>query len=140
MNKYLIIASILLATSMAMADCCDCRCPKPKPVCKPRIITKTVTVEKPVITEKVVVVEKPTIKERVIVKEQIVVKKVYKKNRVSLLAGSGPTRLEKDSPKVNLLREPVGGIQYQRMFSNSFSIGVQVQTNETVLGSVGIDF
>lgn len=134
MKKYLIIASVLLTASLAMADCCDCKCPKPKPVCKPRIITKTVTVEKPVITEKVVVVQRPVIQER------ILVKKSYKKNRISLLGGMGPTRLEKDSPKVNLLREPVGGLQYQRMVNSSLSVGVQIQTNETVLGSVGLDF
>ncbi len=130
LKKYLIlVSSVLLTSSLVSANCGQKPKPK-KPACKPKIVT----VERPIITEKVVVVEKPVIRERV------VVKRVQKKNRISLLGGMGPTRLEKNAPDVNLLREPVGGLQYQRMLNSSLSVGVQIQTNETVLGSIGLDF
>lgn len=68
-----------------------------------------------------------------------------RKNRVSVLGGSGrQSGLETSqtgstlevSNKVGL----VGGLQYQRMISNRLSIGVQGQTNKTVLGNIGLDF
>ena len=63
-----------------------------------------------------------------------VIKKVYKKNRISALGGMGPTRMSITQSAVNLERGLVLGVQYQRMLNDSFSVGVQVQSNETVLG------
>lgn len=153
MKRFLLVLASILIARVAIADCC-CR-PKDdtnkcQPEAKPRIkyITKTkvvekvvdrpvpVIVEKPVkVTEKVVqVVDKPVLVRRT------VEKKVYKKNRVSALAGGGPTRLTTEPGSVVLERGLVLGAQYQRSLNESLSLGIQVQTNQTVLGSVGIDF
>ena len=34
----------------------------------------------------------------------------------------------------------VGGAQYQRMIEDNLSFGAQIQTNETILFNLGIDF
>ncbi len=41
---------------------------------------------------------------------------------------------------VNLNRGAVGGAMYQRLIGETFSVGIQAQTNQTVLGVVGFDF
>jgi len=107
--------------------------------CKPKvkIVKKIVEVEK--IVEKIV--EKPVYINRVVEVEKIVIKKVQKKNRVSLVVGVGPTHLDNPVPgRVDLLRGPVGGLQYQRSVSESWSIGIQGLTNQSLLGMVGYEF
>ena len=106
---------------------------------KTKVVTKTVVVEKqvPVVVE----VEKKVYVDRVVEKRVVVVKKVQKKNRISLLGGLGPTRIDRhQDDRVDLIRGPVGGLMYQRLLNESLSIGVQGQTNQTVLGTVGYDF
>lgn len=155
MNKILLVLASVLFAQVAMADCC-CRpkeeavakqqCDKPKPEVK--YITRTKVVEKIVDRPVPVVVEKPVkvvekvvqVVDRPVLVRRTVEKKVYKKNRVSALAGGGPTRLSTEPGSVVLERGLVLGAQYQRSLNDSLSLGIQVQTNQTVLGSVGIDF
>lgn len=145
--KYLVVTAMILASFYAEAQCCQSQC-EVKPACeqKPKVkyITKTKTVEK--IVEKPVpfVVEKEVVKVvdravpvRVV---QTIYKKVQKKNRISALGGTGPTKVDVVPTEVRLERGPVFGVQYQRMMGDTLSVGVQVQSNQTVLGSVGIDF
>jgi len=146
-----VLASVLFA-QVAMADCC-CKPKESSPrVCedKPKVkyVTRTKVVEKvvdrpvPVIVEKPVkVVEKVVqVVDRPVLVRRTVEKKVYKKNRISALAGGGPTRLSTEPGAVVLERGMVLGAQYQRSLNEALSLGIQVQTNQTVLGSVGIDF
>jgi hypothetical protein len=69
------------------------------------------------------------------------------KNRLSLLAGKGP----KNSLSVDKSQAPdkvsveneyggVGGLQYQRLVTERVSVGAQVQTNESVLLNIGLEF
>lgn len=67
------------------------------------------------------------------------------KNRLSLLAGKGAQEgLNRTNNGSTVTIESrvgaVGGAQYQRLLTDKLSIGVQLQTNESVLGSIGIDF
>jgi outer membrane biosynthesis protein TonB len=145
MKKTLTISMILIGMSTgAYAHCCN----EPKPETCPKVKTKVITktVEKPVH----VFVEKPVVVEKEVVKvvdrpvpvrvTQTVVKKVQKKNRINALAGMGPTNISITQSTVNLERGLILGVQYQRMLDDSLSIGIQVQSNETTLGIVGIDF
>ncbi len=134
MKGLFLVVGLLAITSQSYADDCCCE-HKPKIVYKTVVKKVPVVVEKTVVTEKVVLVDKPVIKEKI-----VVLKQKAKKNRISLLGGTGPSRLEKEGNEARLIREPIAGLQYQRMLGNSLSIGVQVQTNESVLGSVGFDF
>lgn len=71
-----------------------------------------------------------------------------KKNRVSLLAGNGPKEgLDRTNNGSTVTVESkvgaVGGLQYQRLLpilKNRLSVGAQLQTNESVLVNVGLDF
>ena len=151
MKKLLLLFSIF-GYSFAYAECCPKICEqKQVVVCektKPRVITRTKVVEKPV----PVVVEKEVIKvveqripvrvvERVPVEvTKTVVKKQNKKTRISGLIGSGPTKLSIDSTEARLERGLVYGLQYQRLIDSSLSVGIQVQSNGTINGSVGFDF
>lgn len=134
MKGLFVLLFLTISVNQAHAQCCE-----QKPAC-PKVRTKVVTkvVEKPVIVEqeKVVVVKQDV----PYVMTRTLVKKVQKKNRVSLLGGSGPTKVVVTSSDVRLERGAVVGAQYQRMVGDSLSIGVQVQSNETVLGSIGLDF
>ncbi len=68
------------------------------------------------------------------------------KNRLSALLGQGPTgHLKAESDGANAEVESqvdlVGGLQYQRMINGKGAVlGVQIQTNETVMGTIGSDF
>jgi hypothetical protein len=70
------------------------------------------------------------------------------RNRVSLLAGSGPKKgldVYRTNNQVTIESQSgaVGGGQYQRVlpyFDDRLNIGLQLQSNDSVLGSVGIDF
>lgn len=117
------IIAILLTVSGAMANAECCR-PVSRP--KAKCATKTVVVEK--------------VKYQPFEVTRIVVKRMYKKNRLSLVGGTGPTRIVVGQTQIGLERGLVGGVQYQRMLNDTVSVGVQVQTNETVMGSVGLDF
>lgn len=139
--KTLIVSLIAVFFAQAAhAQCCE-----QKPAC-PKVRTKVVTkvvekiVEKPIIVEqeRVQVVKQAV--PVVVTKTVTVYKKVQKKNRVNLLGGSGPTKVVVTPSDVRLERGAVVGAQYQRMVGESLSIGVQVQSNETVLGSIGLDF
>jgi hypothetical protein len=138
--KSLIVMALILTGAYAKAQCCPTQCEQPKP--KPKVITRTKVVEKvvekpvPVVKEVVKVVDRPV----PVHVTKTVVKRVQKKNRISVLGGTGPTDLDVTPLEARLERGLVFGVQYQRMLSEDLSIGVQVQSNETVLGSVGIDF
>ncbi len=146
-KKFLVLGMVMFSIQIAAADpvtnnitvngCCN-SCSKPK------IIVKKVIVEKPIVVEKVVEVEKPTVKilyvDRPVIQKQVVTKK-NKKNRISLLGGVGPVGLtQPSSTEIDLVRGPVGGIMYQRLITDRVSLGIQGQTNSTVLGIVGWDF
>jgi hypothetical protein len=67
------------------------------------------------------------------------------KNRVSLLAGYGTLEgfsRSKTATSVTVESETglVGGAQYQRLLTDRISVGAQVQTNDTTLVNVGLDF
>lgn len=77
----------------------------------------------------------------IVVTKTIVKKAKIKKNRVSLLAGASPSgKLERDGNEVSTESNLNIGLQYQRLINDNVSIGIQVQTNESVLGSIGLDF
>lgn len=115
--------------------CCDSPCKT-----KTRTIIKKVIVEKPVVVTKEVIVEKP-VEKVVYVEKRVVIKEKRKKNRVSLLGGMGPTKLSQpSSTEVDMIRGPVGGAMYQRSLNDTLSLGLQLQTNQTILGVVGLDF
>jgi hypothetical protein len=150
--KKLLVVFVLLGYYPAFAECCPKECEQKKEVvCKqprPRVITRTKVVEKPV----PVIVEKEVVRvveqripvrvvERVPVKvTQTVIKKENKKNRISGLVGSGPTKLSIAGSEARLERGIVYGLQYQRMLDSDLSVGVQVQSNGTISGSVSFDF
>lgn len=67
------------------------------------------------------------------------------KNRVSLLAGNGPKEgLDKTVTPTQVTIESrtgaVGGVQYQRLITDKISVGAQVQSNQSALVNVGLDF
>lgn len=67
------------------------------------------------------------------------------KNRVSLLAGNGPKEgLDRSKSGTTVTVESrtgaVGGAQYQRLLNERISVGAQIQTNESVLVNIGLDF
>ncbi len=67
------------------------------------------------------------------------------KNRVSVLGGQGPKPgLDKEATSKKVTVESktglVGGLQYQRKLGDTFSVGGQLQTNESVLLGIGVDF
>ena len=67
------------------------------------------------------------------------------KNRVSLLGGIGPSgnlKVSSDGSKVSVETGPaaVGGLQYQRLLTDEISVGGQVQTNQSIMLNVGLDF
>jgi len=111
---------------------------------KPKVITRTKVVEKVVEKPVPVIVEQERVKvvsQMIPVKvTQTVYRKIQKKNRIALLGGTGSTRLSITQSEARLERGAIMGVQYQRMFRDSLHIGVQIQTNETVLGSIGLDF
>lgn len=139
--KALIVTLAFLLSSAAFGhECCPTKCEQPKP----KVITRTKVVEKVVEKPVPVIVEQERVKvvpQMIPVKvTQTVYRKVQKKNRISLLGGTGPTRVSTTQSEVRLERGAIVGAQYQRMLGDSLSVGVQVQSNETVLGSVGLDF
>lgn len=80
------------------------------------------------------------------VKEKIVYRKrKVRKNRVRLLGGYGPEEVEvnKKSSSHATLDEDKGlvlGLGYDRLLDDRWSIGGQIQTNETYLLNIGLDF
>lgn len=67
------------------------------------------------------------------------------KNRLSLLAGNGPKEglsRYKTSSTVTVESKvgTVGGLQYQRLLDHGVNVGIQGQSNESVLVNIGIDF
>ena len=128
--------TIIVKPTINIKGCCTGSCAKPKTIVKKvvveKIVEKQVIVEKPV--EKIVYVDHTIIETRIVKKER-------KKNRISLLGGVGPTHLSQpNASQVNLDRSAVGGVMYQRSVSESWSLGIQGQTNQTLLGVVGFDF
>lgn len=68
-----------------------------------------------------------------------------KRNRVSLMAGNGPKEgLDRSNDGSTVTVESkvgtIGGAQYQRLLNDRLSVGAQIQTNESVLVNVGLDF
>jgi hypothetical protein len=82
------------------------------------------------------VIEKPVI---VPIKETVE-KRVYKKNRIAILGGVGPARLTVTPSEARVDKRAVFGLQYQRVLEEGLSVGIQAQSNSTILGSVGIEF
>lgn len=74
-----------------------------------------------------------------------VVKADKEKNRLSIMAGNGPKEgLERSKTASKVTVESrvgtVGGVQYQRLLTDRISAGVQVQSNESALVNIGLDF
>lgn len=71
-------------------------------------------------------------------------KKIYKKNRLRGLAGVGPTGvgLAKSGNSATVFEETglVLGLGYDRSLNETLNIGIQIQTNETYMLSIGVDF
>lgn len=72
-------------------------------------------------------------------------KEPKRKNRISLLAGQGPQeglKQERNGSSVSVESKVgmIGGLQYQRLITDRVNLGLQLQTNKTILGSVGLDF
>jgi hypothetical protein len=102
-------------------------------------------------TETVVPAEKFKVVPR---KQQFLVAKTYQlnlevctpnKNRFSYLAGKGTRpglRTVRTDNEVTVESKvgAVGGLQYQRLIYEDISVGAQVQTNDTVLVNIGLDF
>ncbi len=110
---------------------CDTTCSKPKIVYKTRYKTKTVP--GPIVTE---------IKHKII--EKTIVKKP-RRNRIKLLAGLGlqgvdAERISRLSAQAQADRGFIFGVGYDRLITDKISIGIQVQSNKSALGSVGFDF
>jgi hypothetical protein len=130
------ILFFLLISSISMADDINSNNtivikPQATTCCKVRTVIKKQFVDRPVIVEK----------STVVYKTKYIVKKESKKNRLSLLLGVGPTHLSQPSvSQVDLIKGPVGGLQYQHMLGETMNVGIQLQTNQSVLGSVGFDF
>lgn len=67
------------------------------------------------------------------------------KNRFSVLVGNGPKEgLDRSKTATTVTVESrvgaVGGLQYQRLITDDVSLGIQGQTNESVLINIGLDF
>lgn len=67
------------------------------------------------------------------------------KNRVSLMGGNGPKGgLDKEASSSEVTIKSrvgaVGGVQYQRLLNQRLSVGGQLQTNDTVMLNLGLDF
>lgn len=67
------------------------------------------------------------------------------KNRISLLAGNGPKEgLDRSKTSTTVTVESkvgaIGGLQYQRLVTDKISLGIQGQTNESVLVNIGLEF
>ena len=129
--------------SMFLVQAAHGQCCEQKPAC-PKVRTKVVTKVVEKVVEKPIIVEQERLKvvqqSVPVVVTKTLIKRVQKKNRISLLGGSGPTKLSVSSSDANLERGPVVGAQYQRLVGETISVGLQLQTNQTVLGSIGIDF
>ena len=148
MNKLISLLIVTIGSISYAQNCCQpVTCEAVRPTCmtkpKTRVVVKRVVVEK--------IVEKPVEKvvERLVEKpvpvfvDKVRVEKYVekrKKNRISLVGGSGPTALKTVSYEDRIVRGPIGGLQYQRMLDSNFSVGIVGLTNQTVLGSVGFDF
>ncbi len=122
------VALVALCFLFSNATKADTKCcPKYK------VVTKTV--------EKIVYVDKPVFVEKPVIVEKEVIKRVdrSKKNNISLLVGKGPTNIGLNGNRVDLYSDLVGGVSYTRSLG-ALSMGGVVQTNRTVLGSVGFNF
>lgn len=67
------------------------------------------------------------------------------RNRVSLLGGKGPkggldVNRSGDTVTVESQYGAVGGLQYQRLITEDISVGGQVQTNDSIMLNIGLDF
>jgi hypothetical protein len=67
-----------------------------------------------------------------------------KKNRVRLMGGIGPSGFDserrKNTVKVETTEDTLGGIGYDRLIDDKFSLGGQVLSNGTYTIGVGLDF
>jgi hypothetical protein len=136
--RLLTLSVLLLASIHAKALICSVKEDKKEP--KDGVVKNTKIIEKivPAVIEKEVikVIEQPVI---VPIKETVE-RRVYKRNRIAILGGVGPARLTVTSSEAKVDQKAVFGLQYQRVLKEGFSVGIQAQSNSTVLGSVGIEF
>lgn len=99
---------------------------------KPKVVYKT----------RVVKVKSPPQIKTIRVVEKIEAK--VKKNRVKLFGGFGPNGVSAatEGNKAVAYEEKgaVLGLSYDRLLNKTISVGAQIQTNETMLLSVGFDF
>jgi hypothetical protein len=139
--KIALTLALLLTSAFAKAQCCPSQCesqPKVKYITKTKVVEKIVEKPVPFVVEKEVVklIDRP-----VLVKTtKTVYKNDQKKNRISVLGGTGPTKLGVSTEEARLERGAVFGVQYQRTTQSGLSLGLQIQSNQTVLGSAGLDF
>ena len=67
------------------------------------------------------------------------------RNRISLLGGSGPKKgldVTRSATQVTIESQSgfVGGLQYQRLITDKVFIGGQIQSNDSALVNIGLDF
>ncbi len=131
---FLVLLAGVFMSRMAFGEESKVCCPKYK------VVTKVV--EKIVYVDKVVLVDKPMLITKEVIVEKEVVKKVgvMKKNNLSLLLGRGPVGIDRTGNRVDLYSDTVAGIGYIRTVGSTLTLGAQIQTNSTLLGSVGMDF
>lgn len=83
--------------------------------------------------------------ERTVKSKLLICRPEVKRNRVSLLAGQGAQAglsTKKSGPNAEVESNVglvVGG-QYQRLVTDKVSVGVQIQSSETALGVIGLEF
>lgn len=156
MKKLLIIASLLFSFNVYADEACtetqvvetkDINTPTPESLKDATIIVKQkdgTTKEMPANEFKVV----PR-KQQFITKTKATIdcskKADAKKNRISLLGGFGPSGSVGKSVKPNYAKldvepGPFGGLQYQRLITERFSLGIQGSSNKSVGLLLGFDF
>jgi len=122
-NANICAPKIIVQPAKSCNACNTCQVPK--------VITKY-KVRKQYVTKTVV---------KEVVKE---VPRKLKRNRIKLLGGYGPTGVDVTRTATRAtVREVEGlvlGLSYDRLITETISLGVQAQTNETYLVSVGFDF
>ena len=101
------------------------------------MVTKTKEIEK--------ISCQPTVVEKFTEVERLVEVPVYNKNRISLMAGNGPKDGLNRSVSTTLVDiesrvGAVGGLQYQRLITDTVNLGIQGQTNKSFFLSIGLDF
>jgi hypothetical protein len=111
--------------------------------CKGKVVEKKVIQKVPVYVDKIKYIDR----EKTVEKEKIVEKVVNNKNEIYFLVGTGPDALNykmegRDGRDIQLRKEYgiFFGIGYDRLVTDSISLGVGVMSNESYFGKAGVHF